>query len=204
MLRRQPRLRAGSREPADRALQPSHRSVLESLQPGIRRSHAGRALSAATAIAQRSTASGTSATTTLCARSTRASTKPSCCAAVRSGSSPTRPRATRTSTRGCGSTASVDASRATPTDILTDRAIEFLGRDDERPFFLYLPFNTPHNPLQAPDELWQPYAQQDLSSEAFPVARSQAAAQAQDRRHSTRLRNDRVDRREPGALVRAA
>jgi len=55
------------------------------------------------------------------------------------------------------------------TDVLTDLAIEFVGRDHERPFFLYLPYNTPHNPLEAPEELWRPYAAQDLSAGRFPA-----------------------------------
>ena len=39
------------------------------------------------------------------------------------------------------------------TDAITDNAIEFIDqRDDKRPFFLYLAFNAPHWPLQAPAE----------------------------------------------------
>jgi len=36
-------------------------------------------------------------------------------------------------------------------DELTDRALEFIGANKERPFFCYLPLNTPHTPLQVPD-----------------------------------------------------
>jgi arylsulfatase len=38
-------------------------------------------------------------------------------------------------------------------DYFTTRLLDFLeeGRDDERPFFAYLPFSAPHWPLQAPD-----------------------------------------------------
>ena len=44
------------------------------------------------------------------------------------------------------------------TDALTDRAVEFVrgGRDD--PFFLYLAYNAPHAPLQAPADLVERYA----------------------------------------------
>ena len=38
------------------------------------------------------------------------------------------------------------------TDVLTDEAIEFLRRHHKRPFFLHLPYNAPHFPLQAPAE----------------------------------------------------
>ncbi len=38
------------------------------------------------------------------------------------------------------------------THALTDEAIAFIERNQERPFFLYLAYNTPHTPLQAPQE----------------------------------------------------
>jgi len=39
------------------------------------------------------------------------------------------------------------------TDWFVDRAVEFIGsaKAKGRPFFLYLPFNAPHGPLQPPD-----------------------------------------------------
>lgn len=37
------------------------------------------------------------------------------------------------------------------TDALTDEAIGFVERNKERPFFLYLAYNAPHSPYQAPD-----------------------------------------------------
>lgn len=36
------------------------------------------------------------------------------------------------------------------TDLVTQRALEFLATTDDRPFFLYLPYNAPHYPLHAP------------------------------------------------------
>ena len=40
------------------------------------------------------------------------------------------------------------------TDALTDRAVEFVRDDDiDAPFFLYLAYNAPHAPLQAPADL---------------------------------------------------
>ena len=44
------------------------------------------------------------------------------------------------------------------TDVLTDRAIEFIEQPADGPFFLYLAYNAPHTPLQAPDELIDKYS----------------------------------------------
>ena len=38
------------------------------------------------------------------------------------------------------------------TEVFTDKALEFIRKDDERPFFLYLAYHPPHWPLEAPDE----------------------------------------------------
>lgn len=39
------------------------------------------------------------------------------------------------------------------TDVFVDRAIEWVSRPRERPFFfLYLPFMTPHSPFQGPGD----------------------------------------------------
>ncbi len=43
------------------------------------------------------------------------------------------------------------------TDRLTDAAIRFVDADRERPFFLYLSYNAPRAPLQAPPELVRKY-----------------------------------------------
>jgi arylsulfatase A-like enzyme len=40
------------------------------------------------------------------------------------------------------------------TDDLTDKAIEFIEQHKNRPFFVYIPYNTPHSPMQVPDEWW--------------------------------------------------
>ena len=44
------------------------------------------------------------------------------------------------------------------TDVLTDKAIDFIQQPGEDPFFLYLAYNAPHTPLQAPDELVDKYS----------------------------------------------
>ena len=42
-------------------------------------------------------------------------------------------------------------------DIFTENAIEFIEKNKNNPFFCYLSFNAPHNPLQVPDEYYQTY-----------------------------------------------
>ncbi len=39
-------------------------------------------------------------------------------------------------------------------DDLTDHAIDFIESNQDHPFFLYIPYNTPHGPMQVPDEYW--------------------------------------------------
>jgi arylsulfatase A-like enzyme len=53
-------------------------------------------------------------------------------------------------------------------DIFTDAAIQFVAADDDRPFFAYLAFNCPHEPLQAPEAELAVYRTADLSPSAFP------------------------------------
>ena len=41
------------------------------------------------------------------------------------------------------------------TDLMTDAAVKFLKRQKDRPFFLYVPYTTPHSPFQGPND-YQP------------------------------------------------
>ncbi len=43
------------------------------------------------------------------------------------------------------------------TDAFTDEAVQFIERSKEEPFFLYLCYNAPHAPLQAPEDAIQKY-----------------------------------------------
>lgn len=61
------------------------------------------------------------------------------------------PRAERATYREDGAPTSLPADFYS-SDHFTDRLIEFLDVDDERPFFGYLAFTAPHWPLQAPPE----------------------------------------------------
>ncbi len=42
-------------------------------------------------------------------------------------------------------------------DDLTDHALAFIGRNRDRPFFCYLPYNTPHTPFQVPDRFYEKF-----------------------------------------------
>ncbi|TWT33183.1 arylsulfatase [Blastopirellula retiformator] len=39
-------------------------------------------------------------------------------------------------------------------DDLTNRAIKFIEKNQDEPFLCYLPYNTPHSPMQAPDKFY--------------------------------------------------
>lgn len=39
-------------------------------------------------------------------------------------------------------------------DDLFDRGMEFIAKQEDAPFLLYLPINTPHSPMQVPDRFW--------------------------------------------------
>jgi arylsulfatase len=49
------------------------------------------------------------------------------------------------------------------TDVFTDAAIEFVKKNRDNPFFLYLAFNAPHGPLQVPIEYYEKYKTIDPS-----------------------------------------
>jgi arylsulfatase A-like enzyme len=48
-------------------------------------------------------------------------------------------------------------------DDLTDRALAFIEQQRRRPFFVYLPFNTPHSPMQVPDRFYAKFARAELT-----------------------------------------
>ncbi len=47
-------------------------------------------------------------------------------------------------------------------DEFADRALDFMAANKDRPFFCYVPFNTPHSPLQVPDRWYEKFASLDL------------------------------------------
>lgn len=47
-------------------------------------------------------------------------------------------------------------------DDLTDHAIRFIETQRERPFLCYVPYNTPHSPMQVPDKFYDAVASREL------------------------------------------
>ncbi|MBL8848808.1 MAG: arylsulfatase [Planctomycetaceae bacterium] len=65
-------------------------------------------------------------------------------------------------------------------DVCTDRALDFIDRNQSRPFFCYIPFTTPHSPWAAPAPDWlrfkdRPIAQRATSSEEENVDETRCA-----------------------------
>lgn len=48
-------------------------------------------------------------------------------------------------------------------DDLTNRAMEFITKNKKKPFLLYLPYNTPHSPMQVPDKYWNKFMDKELT-----------------------------------------
>lgn len=53
-------------------------------------------------------------------------------------------------------------------DDFTNQAMAFMKKavEDQKPFFAYLPYNTPHSPMQVPDEFWKRWEGRTLKSVA--------------------------------------
>ncbi|QDT53660.1 Arylsulfatase [Caulifigura coniformis] len=51
-------------------------------------------------------------------------------------------------------------------DVCTDRALSFIDRHRERPFFCYIPFTTPHSPWAAPAKNWEQYKDKPVTQQA--------------------------------------
>ncbi|MBN3583154.1 arylsulfatase [Algoriphagus aestuarii] len=49
-------------------------------------------------------------------------------------------------------------------DDLTDHAMDFISENQESPFFVYLAYNTPHSPMQVPDDWWEKYKNAPIDS----------------------------------------
>ena len=47
-------------------------------------------------------------------------------------------------------------------DDFTDHGLTFIEENKDKPFFLYLPFNTPHSPNQVPDKWWNKFENIEL------------------------------------------
>jgi hypothetical protein len=53
-------------------------------------------------------------------------------------------------------------------DVCTDRALDFIDRNRERPFFCYVPFTTPHSPWAAPAENWERFRDKPITQRGTP------------------------------------
>ena len=47
-------------------------------------------------------------------------------------------------------------------DDFTTRAMDYMEKHREEPFFIYLPYCTPHSPMQVPDRWWEKFKDHDL------------------------------------------
>ena len=47
-------------------------------------------------------------------------------------------------------------------DDFTDHGIDFIEKSDGKPFFCYFAYNTPHAPMQVPDEFWNRFKDKEL------------------------------------------
>ena len=54
-------------------------------------------------------------------------------------------------------------------DDFTTHAIDFISANQNRPFFLYLPLNTPHSPMQVPDDDWNKFKNKDITPDPEPA-----------------------------------
>ncbi|MEM6689379.1 MAG: arylsulfatase [Planctomycetota bacterium] len=50
-------------------------------------------------------------------------------------------------------------------DDFTSRAMEFVEENRDEPFFVYLPYNTPHSPMQVPDRWWNKFKDKELTQD---------------------------------------
>ena len=51
-------------------------------------------------------------------------------------------------------------------DDLTEKALDFIDKHQEYPFFIYLPYNTPHAPMEVPDRWWNKFRDKELEMRA--------------------------------------
>ena len=47
-------------------------------------------------------------------------------------------------------------------DDFTNHGLEFMEKNKDQPFLLYLPFNTPHTPFQAPERNWNKFKDKEI------------------------------------------
>ncbi|QDS98153.1 Arylsulfatase [Adhaeretor mobilis] len=50
-------------------------------------------------------------------------------------------------------------------DDFTERAMKYIEQHQDEPFFVYLPYNTPHSPMQVPDRWWNKFKDLELTQD---------------------------------------
>ncbi|MFC1718869.1 sulfatase-like hydrolase/transferase [Candidatus Poribacteria bacterium] len=55
------------------------------------------------------------------------------------------------------------------TDVLTDKAIDFIKDNRERPFFCYVPYNAPHTPCLVPDSYFDKYSKKGFDTRTSAI-----------------------------------
>jgi arylsulfatase A-like enzyme len=55
------------------------------------------------------------------------------------------------------------------TDVLTNAALDFIGKNKDRSFFCYIPYNAPHSPHQTPDIYFKKYKNKGLNDELASI-----------------------------------
>jgi arylsulfatase A-like enzyme len=67
------------------------------------------------------------------------------------------------------------------TDVYTNAALEFIGKETEKPFFVYLPTNAPHGPYHdVPEDLRKHYMTKDLTALQAQPPKGERKVQMQD------------------------
>lgn len=51
-------------------------------------------------------------------------------------------------------------------DVCTDRALDFIRRHHEQPFFCYVPYTTPHSPWAVPEDYWNRFRDKAITQRA--------------------------------------
>lgn len=57
-------------------------------------------------------------------------------------------------------------------DDFTEHAMAFIEENRDKPFLVYLPYNTPHSPMQVPDRWWNQFKDKALTQD-FPEKKSE-------------------------------
>ncbi len=60
----------------------------------------------------------------------------------------------------------MEKSKGYIVDVLTDRALQFIERNKDRPFLCYVPFTTPHSPWSVPAKHWDKFKDFPLTQRA--------------------------------------